>query len=392
MITSMNKTSHISVGIVADDLTSATDGAAPFLGKAGAHILRSPSAAPDRTVVAIDTNSRALAADKAAVATATAISAVKDRSILFKTIDSTLRGHLGEEIAAAFQASGRAKLVVAPAFPETGRLTDGGIQMVHGVPVSKSDYGRDPVHPARRSSIAELIDPSLGRVVVVAKDQETGAIDEADVLILDADSQETLNRQVARFPDPGDILWAGSPGLALALAARMPAAATSDTMADLKAQRVLIVAGSANPVTHAQCDALRAQGTPVVGQMAEAPADACIVCLRAPFTRRTDSAILLTELAGEASTSIMQHRYDAVIATGGETMAAILNRLGITGFTLIGEVEPGFPVGRAAQANGSPLVIAMKAGGFGSPDTLLHAAKVLSGAAISGKALPDVRS
>ncbi|MGV2068416.1 four-carbon acid sugar kinase family protein [Agrobacterium sp. 22-226-1] len=378
--------SPISVGIVADDLTSAADGAVAFLGKAGAPlILRSSAAVPDQAVVAIDANSRTLAAAGAALTTATAIAALRNRSILFKTIDSTLRGHVREEIAAAFRASGRRRLVIAPAFPEAGRLTDGGLQTIHGIPVSQSDYGRDPVHPARTSTIAELIESSLSRVVVVAKDQEAGTIDEADALILDADSQETLNRQAARFPDPGDILWVGSPGLAIALAALVPVAATRDTMQDIKVRRTLIVAGSANPVTHAQCGTMQDQGIPVIERMADAPADARIVCLRAPSARRTDPATLLTALAGEASASVMQDRYDSVIATGGETMAAILDRLGITGFTLVGEMEPGFPVGRTTRAHGSPLVIAMKAGGFGSPDTLLRAAQALSGERISGK-------
>lgn len=58
-------------------------------------------------------------------------------------------------------------------------------------------------------------------------------------------------------------------------------------------------------------------------------------------------------------------------------MAAILDRLGINGFLLTRELEPGFPVGRAERADGTPLTIAMKAGGFGSPSALLDAARNL---------------
>jgi uncharacterized protein YgbK (DUF1537 family) len=391
----MKQTTSISIGIVADDLTSATDGAAPFFGKVSAPlIMRSLDSPQDQAVVSIDTNSRALSAKEAGDATATAISVLKDRFILFKTIDSTLRGHISEESAAAFRASGRRKLVIAPAFPDAGRMTVGGVQLVNGIPVSQSDYGRDPVHPARTSSIADLIEPSLGRSVVLAKDasDEPRSIEDADILILDADSQQTLNQQVARLPDPGDVLWVGSPGLAIALAALLPAAVINDATPDTMSGRVLIVAGSANPVTHAQCDLLQAQGISVIAHMADAPADARLACLRAPLARRTDPAALLDQLAGDASMAVTQYGYDTVIATGGETMASILDRLGVTGFTLIGELEPGFPVGRAARADGSRFVIAMKAGGFGSPTTLLRAVETLSGAAISGKALCDVRS
>ena len=121
-----------------------------------------------RTVVSIDTNSRASAIWQATKATADAVSALSNARLLFKTIDSTLRGHIRVEVAAAFRASGRSRLVIAPAFPEAGRLTVGGIQTVGGIPVSQSVYGRDPVHPAGTSHIADLIDPSLGTPIILA--------------------------------------------------------------------------------------------------------------------------------------------------------------------------------------------------------------------------------
>jgi D-threonate/D-erythronate kinase len=84
-----------------------------------------------------------------------------------------------------------------------------------------------------------------------------------------------------------------------------------------------------------------------------------------------------TNLAGQAAAAVARHDYDAVIATGGETMAAILDRLGISRFCLTRELEPGFPVSRAERADGASLTIAMKAGGFGSPSALLDAARDL---------------
>ncbi|TIN05363.1 MAG: four-carbon acid sugar kinase family protein, partial [Mesorhizobium sp.] len=106
------------------------------------------------------------------------------------------------------------RLVIAPAFPEAGRLTVGGIQTVNGIPVSQSVYGRDPVHPAGTSHIADLVDPSLGIPIILAANSSGDAATKASILILDADSQDILNRQVASIPDPETVLWVGSPGLA----------------------------------------------------------------------------------------------------------------------------------------------------------------------------------
>ena len=149
---------------------------------------------------------------------------------------------------------------------------------------------------------------------------------------------------------------------------------------------MVIVAGSANPVTHTQCDALQAQGVPMVTDLADAPGAAQVVCLRAPLARQKNASAVVASLAEQAAMAVARHDYDAVIATGGETMAAILDRLGISRFILTRELEPGFPVGRAERVDGSSLTIAMKAGGFGSPKTLLDAARDLLAQPLSKKA------
>uniref|UniRef100_UPI001952EA7D hypothetical protein n=1 Tax=Stenotrophomonas maltophilia TaxID=40324 RepID=UPI001952EA7D len=73
-----------------------------------------------------------------------------------------------------------------------------------------------------------------------------------------------LNATVAAIPDPASVLWIGSPGLAIALAATLPRAPAKKSDTDATVENVLIVAGSSNPVTHAQCEALRVHGIVVV--------------------------------------------------------------------------------------------------------------------------------
>ena len=114
----MKQNTSLLVGIIADDLTSATDGAAPFLAKGHAPLIkRNADGQEHGTIASIDTNSRASDIRQATRATADAVSALSNARLLFKTIYSTLRGHIRVEIAAAFRASGRSRLVIAPAFP-----------------------------------------------------------------------------------------------------------------------------------------------------------------------------------------------------------------------------------------------------------------------------------
>lgn len=372
------------IGIVADDLTSAADGAAAFLARGYAPLVcRQEHLATRELLVSIDTGSRMLDAAAAEKATGRTIAALARRTTLYKTIDSTLRGHIRSEIAAAFRASGRKYLVIAPAFPAAGRTTVGGIQLLDGVPVANTTYGSDPMHPADTSAIRGLIEPGLGRVAVVPADLAeagiAGHIAGAPVVILDATSQATLNRRVAALAPRGSTLWVGSPGMAEALATIVPSAPATHTPQENKLARVLVLVGSANPVSHEQCDRLASAGIPVTGRSAEIDIEASVACLRAPQGRSADPSTVLTTLINEALTTLSRQRYDAVIATGGETMNALMERLSIRSFTLLREIEPGFPLGRAQFPSGRVLLLAMKAGGFGSAETLRHAADTILG-------------
>ena len=58
----------------------------------------------------------------------------------------------------------------------------------------------------------------------------------------------------------------------------------------------------------------------------------------------------------------------ALAATGGETAAALLMRLGVNGIRLLDEIEPGIPLGLTLGEVSVPAVT--KAGGFGNEGCL----------------------
>ncbi|CUJ78181.1 Uncharacterized protein conserved in bacteria [Achromobacter sp. 2789STDY5608628] len=136
---------------------------------------------------------------------------------------------------------------------------------------------------------------------------------------------------------------------------------------------MLVVIGSANPASRAQGEALRAAGAQVAHRADEIAADAGLACLMAPGSPQADPAAVLAALARQATLALARHRFDGLIATGGDTLAALLDALAIDTFTLTCELAPGFPAGTAACA-GRQLAIAMKAGGFGGPEALRDAA------------------
>ncbi len=335
--------------VLADDLTSAADGAAPFLGRGlNVAVHRQKGNVTAKTsveVLAVDCGSRSLNEAGAAQAVGEVIKNVPDVAILLKTIDSTLRGNIKAELKAAYEASGRTRVVIAPAFPAAGRTTEKGIQLVDGVPVSETSYANDPVHPARTARVSDLVPEEIDTVH-----------------ILDANTQSELNEKVAAFPHPEEILWVGSPGMAIALATAL-FGGKIDRPQIPYAKNSLVVVGSANAVSREQTQLLKDKDF--------------ITCLAMPEERAENADTILCELTSHATELAKRGQYEAVIATGGDTMDALLQKLGIDEFSLVGEFEQGFPIGAARLESGQDIVIAMKGGGFGTADTLLGAAKRL---------------
>ena len=75
--------------------------------------------------------------------------ASNEELLLFKKIDSTLRGNVSVELAAALDAhhslhagAGSPVAILAPAFPAIGRTTMNGLQLVYGQPLHEMDIWR----------------------------------------------------------------------------------------------------------------------------------------------------------------------------------------------------------------------------------------------------------
>ena len=179
------------------------------------------------------------------------------------------------------------------------------------------------------------------------------------MILLNATSQLELDSQIAALPEPESILWAGSPGMASALARRLVPRASPVDSIHLTDGDVLIVIGSANPRSHRQADR--------IDQMRG------VTLMRGPREREDDPAAVLHRIAGKAAQALLNGTFGTVIATGGDTMAAILDRLDIREFEVLQELEPGFPLGLATLSKNRQLMLGMKAGGFGDDDALRRA-------------------
>ena len=369
------------IAVLADDLTSALDGAAPFADR-GLKVTvvfdeRSLAAAAHAAdVVSVDLDSRFNSSAAAERQFRSAAAALPQAGLLYKTMDSTLRGNLCAETRGALAGSGRRRTIVAPAFPAAGRTTSGGRQFVNGVPVELTEFARDARNPVSSSLVADHF----------------ADMDGLPIAVEDAQADSELDAIVSRVGLGSDVLWVGSPGLASALARAVPAASQSRRPASWPAvRRVLVVVGSQHPANPAQVAQLKAAGAAIVTarapmspplMLAEAIVagfeSADVVCLVAPEATIVGDGDGPAELARWLGAAVERSgaAFEGLVATGGDTARRLAEALGAEAMDLAGEVEPGVPVGLLQSRHG-PLPFATKAGGFGDIHTLARCVAAL---------------
>ena len=374
------------IGVVADDLTGAADGGVQ-LARAGyrtAVALLGAPIAPDGAAldaVVADTDSRALAPAAARARVREATRAVAAAPIVLKKIDSTLRGHVGTEVAAALEAAGRRVAIVAPAFPAPGRTTAGGVQLLDGEPVHRTRFADDPVSPVREAHLPTLL--------------AAEGLSHPRCTVADVRTDADLEAIVRSVDDPSEVLWVGSAGLARALGMVHPGPGTAvDDPVEKDDPSVLVVVGSANDVAREQVERLIASGVAAAGlALADLGGRAVEACAALAARALRDGRACVVHPVGAAEGPDVPRRIAAALAevaerlagaglvtglvlTGGDTAVTVARRLGATGLRVDDELEPGVPVGRLLGPR--PYRVVTKGGGFGSPDVLRAACEALA--------------
>lgn len=397
------KRAGLQVGIIADDLTGAMDAAAPFAKRGLATwTVVSPEAiarqaqalAGSAEVISVNTETRHAAPARARMDTTRAMQTLAQLrpAIVFKKIDSTMRGHVAGETVAALCASGRSQAVLTPAVPAQGRTVKDGCVFVHGTPLQDTGIGRDLRAPPPCAPIPDLLrqaEPALEVCSIATGGELPPSRDGSNcVVVADCAVQgdlAALAQQLMRRCD--DTLIVGAAGLAEALAesafgAASPASPRVSDAAGLsvyvvgsraresasQAQRLLAAFPKARVLEVADAVAVSAADLERFASAAEA-----VVLIRPAASKGVDAldADRVAHALADSVARLLERAPVRLLAlTGGDTALAVLRRLGVDIIEVAGEVRPGVVFGRVALQE-RQLWVLTKAGGFGDEELFL---------------------
>jgi uncharacterized protein YgbK (DUF1537 family) len=395
----------VSDYILADDLSGALETGAAFHARGWRATLPmnaesvEPSASGELQILSTETRAESPARAAAIVRAVVAARRVAGSRLLFKKIDSTLRGPVGAELAAVIDELKPPLVVVCPANPAVGRVVRNGILLVNGTPLAETDFRHDPQYPALSSAVEEVLQAQgvkIGtRISAVASNDagpdlaivpgETGT----RVVVCDAETDSDLAVVVERIRRTGtDALFVGSAALAAALAGpdRNVVHGRSSSSASSRGT-FLAICGSGHPASFKQLEFLRkAAGVVVIDFLvgSDVPASAAVRASRligstgatavrftAMGSRTPESARAIQTAIGEFARLLFEEMTPGVVfLTGGETAWNVCTELNGIRLEVIDEPEAGVVCSKLMRRDRSELVIVTKPGGYGSENAI----------------------
>jgi D-threonate/D-erythronate kinase len=379
-------------GLLADDLTGACDAAVQFAqrGFCSIVLLQEPAAHERYDLVARTSDTRNDPAEVARSRVEAACSQfVRDcRRLIYKKIDSTLRGNLGAEIQAAVICCESSVVVICPAFPAMGRtLEDGWLRAPNctggalHLPSLLREQGLERVHRLHRAVLRNGAHELANRLDTIAAGRKLFAV-------LDAATDEDLAviAEAALMLQPA-ALTVGSAGLAAGVAGVLASRYGADRPKSRSPGRndtgssasVVLFIGSKSPVTAAQVELLVSSRPALQVKSWELRPDRLRSALDCG-----QHLLLAVDLADqrprlqELWQVLAESRPNGLVFSGGDTAQLICRELRATGILLECELVPGVPCGRMIGGIVDGCLVVTKAGGFGARDALVRAVDFLS--------------
>ncbi|WP_066050854.1 four-carbon acid sugar kinase family protein [Robertmurraya korlensis] len=422
------------ISVISDDLTGASDCGGQLVRfglKVSVVVQEHSKKMNDYDAVIYNTDSRSVTGFEAYERVKKVCDTIKSGTVdlVYKKIDSTMRGNIGEEINAIYDSFAPDFVIIAPAFPVNGRKVINGIHYLNSVKLENTEVAKDPKTPVRESEIKRLIENQSKQKVehISFREIHQGYDTIMDKLVscknnqisyitVDSAQESDLEKLVELIHQTDfSVVWVGSAGLMNYLPEIYGMKQVQKTLPlPIHREPVLLVVGSVSATGRSQLqhllnysdtvglemdsakvlqdeDVKAMELTRILSGAKEAFLQGKNVVLYSSNnvieTRKMGEQLgydsvkisnIISMVLGEfASELIRVHDLKYLFLTGGDTAQQVFLKLHVNEFILLDEVESGIPLGRVFTDK--ELFIVTKAGNFGSKEVMLKAVYKLHG-------------
>lgn len=214
--------------VIADDFT----GAAELGGIGLRHHLRvevntrvNLQSTADLLVIATDTRSLKKADAIQIMAEVTAEAALLKPQLIYKKVDSVLRGHVMAELIVQLKALNLKRALLVPANPALGRIISDGTYFVDGRHLHLTGFAGDPDFPVKTSSVDEILS---GHDVFLTVQKKFEPMIAEGISVAEVESEADLQYWAGFRKQP--MLFAGGSGFFSALLEKLVIDTTSKSI------------------------------------------------------------------------------------------------------------------------------------------------------------------
>ncbi|WP_394548646.1 four-carbon acid sugar kinase family protein [Priestia aryabhattai] len=424
----------MKISVISDDLTGASDcgGQLVRYGLDVSVVLTDDNSNLNKKEAFIfNTDSRAVSGKEAYERVKNVCERIQSETfdVIYKKIDSTMRGNIGQEINAVYDVFQPDFVFIAPAFPEAGRQVINGVHFLNQKRLDETEVANDPKTPVKDSLIARLVKNQAQKEVghLSYKDLHAGyefifkklkAYKNQNISYITVDSihESDLKCLVETIKKTEfSVVWSGSSGLINYLPQAYGLQPSTKKVSFLRNdQPVLFVIGSVSKVGRNQLNQLLLYSDTISVEMnpskiildgGSRQKEIDQVIKRALTFLKTGKSIALfsSEEVKETQEIGKKQGYSAIeisdyismamgevavdlinqcnitnlFLTGGDTAQQVLSQLQVHRLHLIDEVEPGIPLGKLDYKR--EIFAVTKAGSFGTDVAMLKAKSKLQG-------------
>jgi D-threonate/D-erythronate kinase len=374
------------IAVIADDLTGAAE-----LGGLGLrygldveiNTLINPNSKADLLIIAGDSRSKNKKEAVEEMIEITAKVAQFKPTLIYKKVDSVLRGHVIAELTAQLKELKLNKALLVPANPGLGRTIRNGTYYLNDEPIHLSSFSKDPEFAIGSSIVLDML--RVNGFPVQVRKKEEGLLQEG-IAVGEAVSSNDLKEWAAQVDD--STLLAGASGFFTAILDKIqvksgqhtnitppefsyPALYVSGTTFNKKIEGIRKIKNNDGPVSYMPSqiiaspnptvDAYNKWADEVVSLLSKHKK--AIIAIDPETVPEKEIALSLRNKTACAVEKIFDQIYvRELVVEGGSTAASIIKRLNFNSFFPVQEVSPG--VIRMSVEDKDDLFLTLKPGSY----------------------------
>jgi D-threonate/D-erythronate kinase len=314
----------------------------------------------------VSTDSRSVQKAAAIYCTADAVEAVLkfEPSLVYKKIDSVLRGYVIDEIKVQMELSGKNKVFICPANPSLQRIISNGEYFINQKKITETGFINDPEFPIRSAKLTAMVNDETVQVV-----KHNDWLPVEGIVIGEAESAEDVKAWVAAIDESWMLVGAGDFYTALL-------EKKYQVQPQLKfhfQSPHLYVCGTAFEerkefIKKLNCCAylpeiIDEEWLQQTGNIIKEKGKAVIA-----IDESSESALVLrTTMAKAVAAIVVRENIKEIFIEGGSTAAAVLEELQIKKLTPVNELSRG-----VVRMKANDLFITVKPGSYQLPDEIIN--------------------